>query len=433
MTPKLKQRSFKYYALLVVSLLGPLIGFFIYATRYQTRFFAFLTLAILVNIILLFLFYRRLKIKRSSLKLQREEFFEKANILKEELAKEAGVIVAFRKKIETYSRLKVLVEKLGLCLTLEDSAHTLVREAGQLFEHPHASVMVYLVDQVSGELAVAAAQRDGRAMTVKNKHGDVFDRWIIKHLQPLYLEDARNDFRFDLQKSADDEEEARSIRSVLGVPLVVHNKAIGILRLDSPAPDDFHKEDLRFLSIIGDVAAVALENAQLYDKVEDLAIRDSLTGLYLRRYLTDRLQEELSRNLRRDKPVAFIMLDLDHFKQYNDRFGHAAGDIVLKHMAMLMKSHFAAAGNLLCRYGGEEFCVVLPECSKEDAAAIAKDFVKRVEGEALVLRRERTPVTISAGVAAFPQDAKTREDLLQRADKALYEAKHKGRNRVCVA
>ena len=431
MIQKLKQRSFKYYALLVVSLLFPLVGFFIYATQYQTSFFSFIALALLVNILLLSLFYRRLKMKKSGLKLQREEFFEKANVLKADLEKESGVMAAFREKIIVYSQLKGLVEKLSMCLSQEDSAHTLCHEVGRLFEHGEATTILYLFDTHSGELAIAAAERHQRSVNVKSKRGDIFDNWIMKNLQPLYLEDARNDFRFDQDKVR--EEEVRVMRSILSVPLIVHEKLIGILRLDSPEVSKFHKEDLRFLKTIGDVAAVALENAQLYDRVEDLAIRDSLTGLYLRRYLSDRLQEELARHLRRDKPVAFIMLDLDHFKHYNDKFGHTAGDLVLKHMAALMKAHFAGAGNLLCRYGGEEFCVVLPECSKEEAMVLATAFVERVQQEAVVLRREKTPVTVSAGIAVFPTDARTREELIQRADQMLYEAKRKGRNRACGA
>lgn len=434
MIQKLRQRSFKYYALLVASLLLPLAGFFVYATQYQTSFFSFIIIALLVNILLLSLFYRRLKMKKSALKLQREEFFEKANVLKADLEKEAGVIGAFRKKIIAYSQLKGFVEKLSMCLSQEDSAHTLCHETGRLFEHADATIILYLFDAASGELAIAAAERNQRAVNIKSKTGDIFDHWIMKNLQPLYLEDARNDFRFDQEKVLEDgpDAQARVIRSVLSVPLMVDKKLIGILRLDSPEASRFHKEDLRFLNTIGDVAAVALENAQLYDKVEDLAIRDSLTGLYLRRHLADRLQEELARHLRRDKPAAFIMLDLDHFKHYNDKFGHTAGDLVLKHIAALMKSHFAGAGNLLCRYGGEEFCVVLPECSKEEAVLMANKFVQLVQNESVVLRREKTPVTVSAGVAVFPEDARTREELVQKADQMLYEAKRKGRNRVCV-
>ncbi len=431
MIQKLKQRSFKYFILLVICLLLPLIGFFVYATRFQTGFFAFLTLALLINILLLSLFFHRLKNRRSLLKLQREEFSEKANVLKVDLENEVAAIAAFRRKIVTYSQLKVFVEKLSLCLTQEDSAHMLCREVGRFFEQADATVVVYVLDAATGELAIVSSEANQHPVNVKSKRGDVFDRWIMQNMQPLYLEDTKNDFRFDQDKV--EEEQTRPVRSVLSVPLAIHAKLVGILRLDSPEPAKFHKEDLRFLKAIGDVAAVAIENAQLYDKVEDLAIRDSLTGLYLRRYLAERLQEELARHLRRDKPVAFLILDLDHFKQYNDSFGHAAGDLVLRHMAALMRRHFSTPGNLLCRYGGEEFCVVLPECSKEEAMALAKSFVALVESEAVTLRREKTPVTVSVGVAVFPSDGRTKEELIQKADHALYEAKRKGRNCACAA
>lgn len=431
MTQKLKQRSFKYFTLLVLSLLLPLIGFFVYATRFQTRFFTFLALALLFNVLLLAHFFRRLKNRRSLLKLQREEFVENTNVLKVDLENESLVISAFRQKIVTYSQLKVFVEKLSVCLTLEDSAHKLCREVGKFFAHADVTVIVYVLDLRTGELAIVSSEYNQRPVNVKSKRGDVFDRWVMQNMQPLYLEDTKNDFRFDQDKV--EEEQTRPVRSVLSAPLAIHNKLVGILRLDSPQPGKFHKEDLRFLKAIGDVAAVAIENAQLYDKVEDLAIRDSLTGLYLRRYLSERLQEELARHLRRDKPVSFLMLDLDHFKQYNDSFGHAAGDLVLRHMATLMRRHFSAPGNLLGRYGGEEFCVVLPECSKDEAMAMARGFVELVENEAVTLHREKTRVTVSAGVAVFPRDARTKEELVQKADHALYEAKRKGRNCACAA
>ncbi|MFH0753433.1 MAG: sensor domain-containing diguanylate cyclase [Candidatus Omnitrophota bacterium] len=429
MIQKLKQRSFKYYAFLVASLLLPLAGFFIYATRYQTSFFSFLALALIINIILLSLFYRRLKQKKSELKIQREDFFEKANVLKEDLQKEENAINAFRQKIVAYSQLKWLVEKLSMCLSLEDSAQTLCREIGKIFEYGDVTVILYQVDASSGELGIVVAERGLHSVNIKTKRGDVIDHWVMKSLQPIHLEDTRNDFRFDIEKL--EKEAERPVRSVLIAPMVIHHKLIGILRMDSPVPLKFHKDDLRFLSTVAGVAAVALENALLYDRVEDMAIRDSLTALYLRRYLIDRLQEEITRHLRRDKTMAFIMFDLDHFKKYNDTFGHTAGDLVLKHVAMLMKEHFHSPGNLLCRYGGEEFCVVLSECTKEKALAQARGFVKLVESEVVVLRREKTPVTISGGVVVFPDEARTKEELIQRADQLLYEAKRMGRNRIC--
>ena len=428
---KLKQRLSRYYLLLVISLLLPLVGFFVYATQFQKSFFLLISSALAVNIIILTLFHRRLKKKRSAVKLQREEFFEKANVLKDGLAKEEQAINAFREKIVSYSQLKGLVEQLSACLSVEDTVQVVCKEVTTLFAQHDSTVILYLFDPMTGDLAIAHASAHYHPVNIKQKKGDIFDRWVMKTLQPLFLEDTKNDFRFDMDKV--ETEEKRPIRSILSVPLIVHSKPVGIVRLDSYLPERFSKEDLRFLKTIGDVSAVALENAQLYDRVEELAIRDSLTGLFLRRHFMDRLGEEVNRHLRHDKEMSFIMIDLDHFKKYNDQFGHMAGDLVLKHLSQLIQEHFGGPGNLTCRYGGEEFCIVFPDCSKKRAVAAAEALVKQVERDGIVLRREKTWITISAGVAGFPSDAKTKEDLLQKADDALYEAKRKGRNRVCVA
>ncbi|MBF0594909.1 MAG: sensor domain-containing diguanylate cyclase [Candidatus Omnitrophica bacterium] len=408
-----------------------MVGFFIYAARVEIRFFFYLAAALAVNIIILFLFYRRLKRKKATAKLQREEFFEKTNLLKSELEKEGAAVAAFREKIVSYSQLKGLFEALSLCLTFEDTVRTLCSKTATLFDYQDSTIILYLLDHVSGDLAIAYASRNHHTVNIKMKRGDIFDRWILKTSQALHIEDVRNDFRFDVEKAGD--EQTHPVRSLLGIPLLVHNKMIGILRLDSASPGRFSEEDLRFLKTIGDVAAVAIENAQLYDRVEDLAIRDSLTGLFLRRYLMERMTEEISRHLRRDQPMTFIMFDLDHFKTYNDRFGHPAGDIVLRTVADLLKNHFSEPGNVICRYGGEEFCVLMPECSRKEAVEKVTELVGLVAAYDILLRREKTRITISAGVAAFPGDAKTREDLIQKADTALYEAKKKGRNMVCVS
>ncbi|MBF0619664.1 MAG: GGDEF domain-containing protein [Candidatus Omnitrophica bacterium] len=430
MIPKLKQRLSKYYLLLVASLLVPLAGFFVYATRYQNSFFAALVIALAINVVILFMFYRRQKRKRSSVKLQREEYFEKANILKADLQHEWEVITAFRKKIVSYSELKGLVDKLSASLSLEDTAHTLCRETARLFDHHDSTFILYLFDPIAGELAVVASERNQRAVQIKAKQGDVFDRWVMKTLQPLYLEDTKNDFRFDGDGVS--EQETRAVRSLVSVPLMVHENPVGIFRMSSPVPGQFTKEDLRFLKAIGDVAAVAVENAHLYDKVEDLAIRDSLTGLYLRRHLMERMGEEVTRHLRREREMSFVMIDLDYFKRYNDQFGHTAGDIVLKQIAALIEKHFKAPGNFLCRYGGEEFCVVLSECSKAEAQTMVEGFRRDVEATEIILRREKTRITVSSGIATFPKDARAKEDLIQKADEALYAAKRSGRNKVCV-
>jgi diguanylate cyclase (GGDEF)-like protein len=171
----------------------------------------------------------------------------------------------------------------------------------------------------------------------------------------------------------------------------------------------------------------------LYEQIEQLAIKDGLTNLYLKRYFLDRMSEEIARQLRHKTQLSFLMIDLDKFKEYNDRFGHVAGDIVLKTMGFILTDFFKSPGDLVCRYGGEEFSVLLPDCSKLKALELAEQLRGRIEKQPILLRRQKTHITISAGIATFPKDAQSKEELISKADQALYKAKQSGRNSIFSA
>lgn len=344
------------------------------------------------------------------------------------MIRERRSIDAFREKIFNYLNLKNVIEKLSLSLTVSDTSQVLSSEVGRLFDDSYSTVILYLFHAKTGELGLSASQKGQTPANIKDKKGDAFDQWVIKTMQPLLIEDTRTDFRFDVDKIFT--ETSRPVRSVISVPLVIHNKTLGLLRVDSPREKNFKTEDLQILMTLGGLGAVALENAQLYERIQDLAIHDGLTGLYLRRHLLERMSQEISRDLRGKQELSFLMIDLDHFKKYNDRFGHMAGDIVLKTVSAVLSYFFNEAGNLVCRYGGEEFAVLLPDCPKEKAMDLAEKIRKKIEHQEIILRRERTSITVSIGVATFPHDARIREELIHKADEALYKAKEKGRNRV---
>ncbi len=412
-------------------LITPLLGFFIFAIFYNHSFFIVLIISLILVIFSLIPVRNFLIRKESESALRVQNFIEQKNLLEVEIAQENSAISSCQEKIINAVYLKDMTEKLSMCLSLEETSKTLSAEVDKLFGNQETTSILYLFHSKTGELGLSSSKKGQMRISIKSKKGDLFDQWIVRIMQPLLVQDIRNDYRFDIDKI--NVEDERSIRSIISVPLMVGTKALGILRIDSPQENHFTTEDLRFLTTIGDVGALAIENAQLYNQVEQLAIKDSLTNLYLRRYLQDRMPKEISRHLRYNTEMSFLMFDLDKFKEYNDKFGHIAGDIVLRTFSMILSDFFKNPGDLVCRYGGEEFCVLLPECSKAKAIELAEKVCAKVRKQTILLRREKTKITVSVGVATFPGDAQVKDDLIYKADKALYKAKEKGRNRVEAA
>lgn len=408
-----------------------LVGFFLYARYYSSQFFIFLTGSLILIIGYLLYSYISLNNSQAMLSFEYSELEEKINLLQSEIDHQRQSNNSLQGKITNYSLLKDLTEKLCLSFKLADTSLLIAGEINKIYHYEQMTVIVYLFKASAGELALIASYRGQESLNLKAKTGDGYDQWVVKNSKPLLVEDTKADFRFAPVDV--DNEDARTVRSMIIVPVAVDEKMVGLLRIDSSKDHHFTTEDLRFLNTVGSIGAVALDNAQLYERVEDLAIRDSLTGLYLRRHLLDRLTMEIGRHLRSKSEFAFLMIDLDHFKKYNDRFGHTAGDIVLKMIATILTDMFIAPGEIICRYGGEEFCVLLPDCSKARAGQLAEEVRKCIETKTVILRREKTRITVSVGVAAYPVDAQSKEELVQKADTALYEAKAYGRNQVVFA
>ena len=172
-----------------------------------------------------------------------------------------------------------------------------------------------------------------------------------------------------------------------------------------------------------------IEIGLLQSKLREQAIRDPLTNIFNRRYLDETLDRELSRAAREDYPVCVIMVDIDHFKRVNDTHGHEAGDLVLKAMAATL-SHHCRRGDFACRYGGEEFVVVLPNITLETAYARAEDLRTSLNQLSVPYEEHNLSVTISMGIAGFPENGQTRDTLLRAADQAMYAAKEAGRDHI---
>jgi diguanylate cyclase (GGDEF)-like protein len=222
--------------------------------------------------------------------------------------------------------------------------------------------------------------------------------------------------------------EGGSERRALCIPLSAIGKTIGLLSITA-CDESMHA----FAESVAEHIALALSNLMLRSDLRQLSIHDPLTGLYNRRFMEETLETEIRRAERKDHPIGIIMLDIDHFKTFNDGFGHAAGDQMLRSIGGLILSHLRA-GDIACRYGGEELLLILPEATAEAAAERAEDL--RVRAKKLEVRHQETPlgpVTVSLGVSVYPANGRTRDALLAAADASLYRAKQEGRDRVVVA
>jgi diguanylate cyclase (GGDEF)-like protein len=227
--------------------------------------------------------------------------------------------------------------------------------------------------------------------------------------------------------------EAPPLQSVKVFPLVEHNRtkqALGALVIGSTeAGCELSREEERMIDVITTHAAITLANARMYKKMEMMATTDGLTGLVNHRRFKELLNEALARATRFQRNVSVLMVDADHFKTINDTYGHPVGDVVLKRIASLLQLE-ARRTDVVARYGGEEFVVILDETDQGGAEMVAERIRERIEREIIQGDFGRVRVTASLGLATWPEHAESMEDLLERADQALYEAKKKGRNRV---
>jgi len=227
---------------------------------------------------------------------------------------------------------------------------------------------------------------------------------------------------------------AKEIRSEMAVPLKVKDKLIGVFNVESKKPDTFDERDIRLLSILSTPVAIAIQNARLHQQMKNLAITDELTGLHNFRYLKERLEEEVKRAQRYERPLALIMADIDYFKKYNDTYGHPKGNKVLKILADILKVSVREV-DIVGRYGGEEFIIILPEASEDEAREIAERIRLKVERYKFINNKnhpDETKLTLSLGVTSCFQESIAPEGLIYKVDQALYQAKRKGRNRVEV-
>jgi diguanylate cyclase (GGDEF)-like protein len=330
------------------------------------------------------------------------------------------------------ARLVELIGTLALAPSRQALYGEIVAMGAELLEAEGGSLM--LLDETGEALEIVAAKGMNQtlAKTMAVRVGSSIAGRVARSGSPLLVSDIEKDSRIGIPNRP-----RFRTKSFLSVPLKINGRIIGVLNLaDKLDQGIFTQSDLDLLSSFVDHAGTLIDRASTLERaevMERLSVTDPLTGLYNRRFLERRLDEELSRSSRQDLQFTVMLLDLDNFKRYNDLCGHLAGDQSLKRVAGLLRTS-AREMDILTRYGGEEFCLVLPGTGKSEAVLVAERIRRAIEQEPFAGEAELPGgrLTTSIGLAAFPEDGQSEQDLLHAADLALYQAKHQGRNRLVL-
>ncbi len=369
-------------------------------------------------------FYRRRKILESNVyQEQLSHLQEELTLQREQYKNDLMVSVADKKKFEKYSMLNRISNAFGAELQLDKLLLLAVKEVQNVIGPERGRFITAASGHNSGEVHMQSLPVETQVDGILE---DQFSSWIQEHKVGLLIDDAKNDFRFHAL------DEQAQVRSLMIVPMLIAGQVKGFVRVESPWENMFNVNDLQLLTIMTDIITVSTENARLFQQQKELSVTDSLTGLYLRRFLDQRLKEEYGRYQAHDTVFSLMILDIDHFKHINDRLGHIAGDQVLIQLAKLLQQESRSI-DMVARYGGEEFIILLPNTWIEGALVLAERIRKKVRQYQFQALDQSLTVTVSIGVGECPRHAAEVELLIKKTDDALYRAKRNGRNQVSLA
>jgi len=342
-------------------------------------------------------------------------------------------IQRLRRELEYRARftdsLQHFLERIS-CTDPVKTYNSIVSNSKELLQSERASLMI--LDESANQLILKAAS--GLAADLQSvaavRVGEGISGEVIHTGKPVMV----TDLRIAGRKAAPPERRYKT-NSFISYPIMIGGRKVGVLNVTDKSGGGVYDEvDLSLLQIIGPQVALALERAEWQERATEfqlMSITDSLTGLTNRRYLEERLAEELNRSKRYEYPMSFLMIDIDDFKAYNDTNGHQAGDVALQITAHCLKGALRAV-DVASRYGGEEFCILLPQTGVAEAGVIAERIRQRVSttefphGKAQALGH----VTISVGVSTFTKNIDSPENIIAAADRALYQAKRQGKDRI---
>jgi diguanylate cyclase (GGDEF)-like protein len=329
------------------------------------------------------------------------------------------------KTLQNLSLLYSIGKAMNYISDLKKLLQFILGQAIEITSAEKGSLMLYDMETDQLNIRVLAGLEDNTFQEKVNnneiecrsfKAGEGIAGRVFLNAKPIVVNNIKEDGVFV-------DSHASYVRSIACIPMVVFNEAIGVINVTNKRHGkEFTDDDVEMLKAVADQAAVAINKAQLWD----MAVTDSLTGLYVRRYFMVKLQEELLRAERYTNILSIVMADLDGFKNVNDTYGHDAGDRVLKAIGQFLQQNIRDV-DVVARYGGDEFVIMIPEAA-QDAAYILSERLRKQFSK---LKLENMPpITISLGIATYPLDGTELEDLIKKADSAMYAAKRAGRNKV---
>jgi diguanylate cyclase (GGDEF)-like protein len=335
------------------------------------------------------------------------------------------LLEAERRRVDELNALRATVADISSELGLAALLQKILRRATTLLNASGGDLGLYEEDQ--NEIRIVVSHNMGNDYTgARMAWGEGAMGRAIETNLPVVISDYQN------WEGRSPQYKDTSIHAVLAVPLQFRGRMVGALGImDSHPKRSFSADDQRLLYLFAQQAATAIENAQLFDEIERQSITDMLTGLYNRRGLSEFGQRELDRASRFGRPYSVILLDIDKFKQINDKYGHALGDHVLLGLAKRLQSELRNI-DILGRYGGEEFVILLPETDPQSAYQVAERLRESVLKAPLETERGLITVTISLGVTSTGEAKQKLASLIDQADTAMYQAKRMGRNRTCI-
>ncbi len=346
------------------------------------------------------------------------------------------IVGEFRSKERERHHLQILAEASRLSANL-NLASTLKNTVSQLRQMVNAEAAVlYLVDEDHAELfavetdfdpAVYGPDEDESTRRFRVKLGRGLTGWVAEKGEPLLLGDAERDSRAQHIPGTGYED-----ASYIVAPVAFDQRILGVIRVSRRGLNRFGVNDLSLVTIFANQAAVAITNAWLYESTKELVLRDNLTGLYNSRYLVSRLQEEVARSKRYGTPLSMLFLDCDGLKTVNDAYGHPVGDQLIKEVSEALRVAVRMT-DIVIRYAGDEFIILMPQTASREAAQVAERIRQRVGAAEFCPGQEVVRATVSIGVATVPEHAGSGEELFKAADDALYAAKDRGRNNVCLS